>query len=105
MPTTTKVTTPEVTTPEIILPTTTTTLPPGGPPIVFSGNSDKGLPVLWGMLDPYFKFKGYAKKRRDLYSKMMKGFEAKERGGMLSSGSTFLTPRERELFEAGEFKR
>jgi hypothetical protein len=36
---------------------------------------------------------------------MMKSLEAKEPGGMLSGRSTFLTPRERELFEAGEFKR
>jgi hypothetical protein len=91
--------------PEVIVPRTTTLSGGGSPPLNLSGNSDKGLPVLWGMLDPYTKFRGYAKKRQDLYSKMMKSLEAKEPGGMLSGRSTFLTPRERELFEAGEFKR
>ena len=91
--------------PEVIVPRTTTLSGGGSPPLNLSGNSGKGLPVLWGMLDPYTKFRGYAKKRQDLYSKMMKSLEAKEPGGMLSGRSTFLTPRERELFEAGEFKR
>jgi hypothetical protein len=91
--------------PEVIVPGSTTLSGGGSPPLNLSGNSDKGLPVLWGMLDPYTKFRGYAKKRQDLYSKMMKALEAKDSGGMLSTRSTFLTPRERELFEAGEFKR
>ena len=77
----------------------------GGGGTLLTGNGNKGLPVLWGELDPYTKFRGYAKKRQDLYNKMMKSLESKELKGMLSGGIASLTPRERELFEAGELKR
>ena len=76
----------------------------GGIPIPNVASS--GLPPLWSDLYGYKKFKGYSKKRQALYNDMMGKLSGNSNEGWLSKiGSPFLTPRERELFEAGEFKR
>ena len=72
-----------------------------GLPLDTAISGSDGLPVLWEGLFPYKKFKGYSKNRKKLYEDMMKGLGAT---GFFAQASA-MSPMERELFEAGEFKR
>ena len=81
------------------LPTSTSSSGGGGIPIPNFASS--GLPVIFGDLFPYTKFRGYSKKRLKLYENMMKGLGAT---GFFAQASA-MSPMERELYEAGELKR
>jgi hypothetical protein len=73
----------------------------GGDEISIPNFAGSGLPLLWGDLYGYKKFKGYSKDRMKLYENMIKGLGAE---GFFAAASN-MSPMERELYEAGELRR